>query len=1011
MFILMHCGGMPFNGETINNESLGGSESAAYYIARALAKRGHKVTLFTNTDQEGTWDGVRYLACGPTDEQNPLGARFHFYALNTPHDVCMIQRAPGAFTYRFASKLNIVWLHDLALHRNKPHMASAMWNIDAMFTVSEFHKRQVVDVYGLDPSFVMPVTNGVDLDLFKGKIINSLDDVRKDDGKKHADNEFALLYSSRPERGLEHLLRPGGIMDRLAQISPRFHLYVCAYHNVVPQMKDFYAALDYRAQIMPNVTSLGALSKKELADVMRQCQMHVYPTEFEEVSCITAMEAMAAGLPLITSEYAALPETCKNAGAMLIPLKDGVADEDAFVSTISSLGLHNDILSKETYLNMAAAQTQAAEAFSWDRAAIKFEEHFKALFSLKQQNPETVLKHLVHVSDYYAATLYENDHPELVTAAKDTASEELRQCYEFARNNTWKEHYRGYYEYEKQRGVEYGPESLDGNSRFESVSDIISRLPDGSHVLDYGCAHGHYTVNLAKRFPKLNFTGIDLAASNVEAGRKWAERDGVGNVVFFEGEVDTTTATLKLVTQDEAEEQVLPKYSAIIAAEVLEHVEAPWALADVLSSYHLTPTGMMIITTPFGPWEAIGYKEHWPWRAHVHHLERADLHDLFGDHPDFKVSVLPSSVDKFGDVLGSYLTVYRKPKHLSGRIDYRRKFKLLSPRQTLSVCMIVRDSALTLAKCLESVKDIADEIIIAVDKKSKDDTLAIARKYAKGMSPEGELVFEIDSPTDIGFDEARNRTIARAKGDWVLWIDADEILFYPERVRKYLRHNQFTAYAVKQIHYSVEPAGVLRTDLPTRLFRNNKGIKFFGVVHEHPELELNKGIGQVTLLADVYIGHYGYPTEDVRRGRFERNIGLLVRDREKYPDRVLGKFLWLRDLAQMCRWEAESNGGNITPAMRERAQEGIRIWEELLDGGHVRMISEDESLDFYSTLVKVLGTGFDFSFRFNTSKMNGGAHPEQAPQYKGRFASKEHAEKLFLTLLKERTVHYDSKYF
>jgi glycosyltransferase involved in cell wall biosynthesis len=433
-------------------------------------------------------------------------------------------------------------------------------------------------------------------------------------------------------------------------------------------------------------------------------------------------------------------------------------------------------------------------------------------------------------------------------------------------------------------------------------------------------------------------------------------------------------------------------------------------LVDALAQY-LKPRGQMIITTPFGPWEAIGYQEHWPWRAHVHHFEREDLYDVFGHHPGFTINVVPGGADRQGDVIGSYLCKFGKPKKPSARVDYERKFRLLAPCQSLSVCLIAKDAELTLGKCLESVKEIADEIIVAVDNTTKDGTREIAKRYAKGFSPADELVFDIPSPMEIGFDEARNLSIAKAKGDWIMWIDADEVLFHPERLKKYLKTNQFNAYALKQIHYTVEPPGILRVDLPARVFRNHAGVKFFGSVHEHPETEVNKGVGHAMQIGDVSIAHYGYSTEEVRRKRFERNIGLLVRDREKFPTRNLGKFLWLRDLAQMCRWEAEKNGGQVTPAMRARAAEGIRIWEELLEDGQTRMLCDSDNLDFYSTCVQVLGEGFDFGFRFDTSKLNGGIHLDQAPLYKARFRSKEHAEKLFLKLLTDRTVHYDSRYF
>lgn len=1003
MIILMHTGGMPFNGNTIKEQSLGGSETAAYYIARELAKRGHRVTLFTNTAEEGVFEGVKYISAGQPSNEHPLGARFHFYAMNTPSDVCLIQRAPGAFTYKWASKLNVAWLHDLALHRMKPMVAGAIWNIDAIFAVSEWHKQQIADVYGLNPDLIMPVTNGVDLKLFEGKIQNDLTAIDPD-----AKGKIKLLYSSRPERGLEHHVRPGGIMERLAAIDPRFHLYVCAYDNKVPQMAAFYDELYARIEALPNCTNLGALTKKQLADVMRQCDALVYPTEFEEVSCITAMEAMAAGLPFISSECAALPETCTDSGSVLIPLKDGKADEDAFVTEISDRFLTGYELKRGIADGSSMAQLSAAKRYDWAVTAERFERHFETLFAQRQKNPETVLQHLIQVSDYYAAEKYAHDI-RVMCPQDGPAYQELHECYAFARNRTWQQHYEAYYEYEKNRGVTYGPERLDGNTRYESVAGVIAALPAGSVVLDYGCAHGHYTVNLAKRFPKLNFIGVDIAASNIDKARQWAADDGVANARFFLGSIRDGELQASHDGQLAAEHGSL---DVIIAAEVLEHVEAPWELVDALGQY-LKPRGQLITTTPFGPWEAIGYKEHWPWRAHVHHLEREDLHDLFGKHPGFGVTVIPSGADKHTDVLGSYMCVFGKPKQPSGRINYDRKFKLLAPAQSLSVCVIARDAELTLAKCLDSIQGIADEIIVAVDENTKDATREIAIKYAKGFSSIDELVFDIPSPLDSGFDAARNACIARAKGDWVLWIDADEVMFHPERLKKYLRGNGLNAYALRQIHYSVEPPGVMRVDLPARLFRNHTGVKFFGVVHEHPETEINKGIGHAMLIGDVSIAHYGYSTEDVRRKRFERNIGLLVRDREQYPDRNLGKFLWIRDLAQMCRWEAEKNGGQVTEAMRARAREGIRIWEELLEADQTRMLSDTDNLDFYSTLVQVLGNGesFDFGFKLDASKLNGGPHLDKAPSYTGRFHSRAHAEKLFLKLMKDRTVNYDSKYY
>lgn len=1018
MNIVMHCGGMPFNGDTIKKESLGGSETAAYYLAKELAKRGHRVTLFTNSPEEGTFDEVKYICAGAISEAQPLGARFHFYAAQTPHDVCIVQRNPVAFSYHWASKLNFLWLHDLGLYRHREMFQAQMWNVDGVFTVSGWHAAQVREAYGLTEEIVMPITNGVDPGLFKGPllrqgIVEVSTAAEKADGKcvtlPIPEGQFPMLYSSRPERGLEHLVRPGGIMERLLETNPEAHLYVCSYDNKVAHMAGYYDALYARIEALPNCTNLGSLTKQQLADVMRQCALLVYPTEFEEVSCITAMEAMHAGLPFLSSRQAALPETCKGSGAILLPLKDSAADEDAFVREIKRL------MKSEKLDDIRSAQLSAAQKYTWANVAEQVERHIQAAFHDRTMNPERVARHLVEMSDIHALQEYRATTPAAVRGGFPkfgSITEEVDRLYRFAFDNKFKEHYEAYYEYEKARGVNYGPEVLDGNARFEHVSSLIAALPDGAVVLDYGCAHGHYTVNLAKRFPGKQFVGVDLAASNVAKATEWAGADKVGNVRFCEGAVTGgKVCSLDGLPLWDAEPSL--KFDAVIAAEVLEHVNDSYEVACALEAM-LKPDGLMITTTPFGPWEAQGYKQHHPWRAHLHHFERADLAELFGDRPGYTVAVAPSGSGLGGQMMGSYIASFRRTKDDAKltekrRVNYARKLRTLNPRQTLSVCIIARDAELSLGRTLESVKDIADEIIVAVDENTRDATREIAEKYAKGFRPKGELVFDIKSPLETGFDEARNTCIARASGDWVMWIDSDEVLFHPENVLKYLRGNMYSGYAVKQHHFSVAPAGVIKTDLPCRFFRNHRGVRFFGVVHEHPEVALNEGLGAVLQMNDVEIAHYGYSTEEVRRRRFERNIGLLQRDRKVYPERLLGKMLWLRDLAQMSMYELEHNGGQVTEAMQQRAEAGIKLWEELLASNNLRMAVD--SIEYYSMLVKLTHGGFDFGMQLDVSKLNGGAHPEKSRLIGGRFAKREHADKLFAAIMSERTKHYDSKYY
>ena len=89
---------------------------------------------------------------------------------------------------------------------------------------------------------------------------------------------------------------------------------------------------------------------------------------------------------------------------------------------------------------------------------------------------------------------------------------------------------------------------------------------------------------------------------------------------------------------------------------------------------------------------------------------------------------------------------------------------------TISLCMIVKNEERVLGRCLESVQEIADEIII-VDTGSEDRTKEIAEKYHA-------RVYEQEWQDD--FSRARNYSFSRAEMDYCMWLDADDVLLYED---------------------------------------------------------------------------------------------------------------------------------------------------------------------------------------------------------------------------------------
>ena len=983
MHIIVYCPGMPFHGGTIDEgHSLGGSESAAFYLAREMARMGAQVTVFTHIppDMAGKWDGVRYLSVGEPDQSAPLGRDFEWYATSTPHDVLIIQRVPDGFRRRFASKVNLWWSHDLALKRHQPAMSSQLWNVDRILAVSDFHREQIATVYGMPEDIFAVIRNGIDPALYTSARPEGDTDAPAE--RKKAGG--LLIYSSRPERGLSFLVEPGGVMERLGSSDPDLTLLVAGYDNTTAQIRPLYERLWSRCRELSNVELIGAKSKKELADLMGSAYLHVYPTTFEEVSCITAMEAQAAGTPIVTTRVAALPETLEGAGAILID-PDPERISERFEREI--LELRRDAPRWDDLHRRALAKSGEYE---WQTPAKSVLNLAENVLREKCSSPRRLARHLIRNSDIMACLDLSRRTGCGDSGLDEAVKRELNEHYRFVGENTYGSHYEAIARWQEEQGLDHGladPDRVMSIPRLRVVEDQVSRLPKGSRVLDFGCGQGHFTCALARRYPGLSFTGVDIAPSNVAAGNQYIAREGLSNVRLVEGEAGSVEGI----------------YDLIVACEVLEHVPDPGQVVDRLER-NLVPGGTICLTVPYGPWEAESY-ETIPFRTHIHHLERPDLLALWGHKPDYQVVSVPVRDTELGEPLGAYRVIFREGGEPSGKIDIAAKLVRQAPRETVSICMICRDDGHSLARTLDSIRLFADQLVIAIDGSTSKlgPAWAIAERY-------GAESFPIESPLETGFAAARNQTLERAWGDWVLWIDDDEVFEWPERLAKYLRPNGYDAYAIKQHHYSVEPEGIIKTDMPCRLFRRREGVKFFGLIHEHPERGLNKGFRHVLLLPDIAICHGGYDTEAIRRQRFHRNLPLMVRDRKINPDRLLGKFLWIRDLAHLNRYALEQ-GSPVTPRMRLQAEEAIALWRDLLAGGQVRMAVD--ALPYYSEAVQLIaGDGIDYEVSIGASRAGIGDLNGRSPQpVRGRFIDTDDIHKLTQAMMREKTAIFEEKYF
>jgi glycosyltransferase involved in cell wall biosynthesis len=188
---------------------------------------------------------------------------------------------------------------------------------------------------------------------------------------------------------------------------------------------------------------------------------------------------------------------------------------------------------------------------------------------------------------------------------------------------------------------------------------------------------------------------------------------------------------------------------------------------------------------------------------------------------------------------------------------------------TLSLCMIVRDEEEMLPRCLEAIAPVVDEIIV-VDTGSRDATAEIARSF-------GARVIEhewVDS-----FAAARNVSFDAATGDWLMFVDADQVLVSDDadQLRALTGHTWREAFYLVETSYLGESDdGYAARDNVLRVFRNRPRYRFEGRVHEQITHTLPMyAPGRIHQTA-IRIRHYGY-LEGVRsaRAKSQRNIALL----------------------------------------------------------------------------------------------------------------------------------------
>jgi glycosyltransferase involved in cell wall biosynthesis len=362
----------PWDATTPNTRGIGGSETACIEVAKNLVALGHHVTVYGDLPgkQSRVDDGVEY----------------HHYETfqGVICDVFIASRAPAIMEHAHAirAKVKLLWVHDIHVGPPAPQMHRWLLAFDRILCLSEWHKGYFLSVYPfLHPSVVEVTRNGIDPSRFLGERIGG--------GQFVPAKYNHMVWSSSPNRGLDMLLHN---FQLIRSRVPDAELHIYYGFDCWETLARQRGATEELAQIERFKTLIndhvrqggvhfhGRRPQSEVAAAYMRAKVWGYLTGFPETSCITAMEAQAAGCVPVASSEAALAETVKH--GILLDNKDPETPR-RFVEECVHL-MQNDAFRTAA---AEAGRKWALENLSWRALAEDWVKMFERIATVSSVNP------------------------------------------------------------------------------------------------------------------------------------------------------------------------------------------------------------------------------------------------------------------------------------------------------------------------------------------------------------------------------------------------------------------------------------------------------------------------------------------------------------------------------------------------------------------------------------------------------------------------------------------------
>ena len=286
---------------------------------------------------------------------------------------CQIVLSRG--TNLLEDRCRIYWAHDLAGDPGAKILENGGWkNFHRLVFVSYWQRQQFMSYYNIPQSATVVIKNGI----------------MPIEPQKKKSKKIKFIYHTTPHRGL-NILVP--VFEQLAREFDNIHLDVYSsfkiygWEHMDEQFKPLFNAIEDH----PNMTYYGTKSNEEIRKVLPTYDVFAYPCTWPETSCLSLIEAMAAGLVCIHSDLAVLPETSADWNYMYPYNENTTAHANMFLAYARHVltELNKEDGKKQLQTRATMASDYINSFYHWDTKAMNWRVLLEGAVHEPREIPKT----------------------------------------------------------------------------------------------------------------------------------------------------------------------------------------------------------------------------------------------------------------------------------------------------------------------------------------------------------------------------------------------------------------------------------------------------------------------------------------------------------------------------------------------------------------------------------------------------------------------------------------------